>query len=77
MKWRVTQSESRKRYIEKFDAEEVDRYETWVLQLTREDEEACLADIARVFQFREGIQPAYCVSAFSHHLPQCGSKMPQ
>ena len=55
LKWRGTQSESRKRYVEKFDAEEVGRYETWVLQLSREDEEACLADIARGFQFREGM----------------------
>jgi SAM-dependent methyltransferase len=41
--------------VEKFDTEEVERYESWILQLTHEDDAACLSDISRVFQFREGM----------------------
>jgi SAM-dependent methyltransferase len=53
MSWRGTQADSRTRYLAKYDAEEVDRYESWILQQTRDDEEACISDIARVFQFRK------------------------
>jgi len=55
MSWRGTQSDSRKRYLEKFDSDEVDRYESWILQLTREDDEAVLSDISSVFKFSEGM----------------------
>ena len=53
--WRVTQSESRSRYLEKFDQSEVDAYESWILQLTDEDDEACLRDISQHVQFHEGM----------------------
>ncbi|WP_157605977.1 class I SAM-dependent methyltransferase [Schlesneria paludicola] len=55
MNWRGSQAESRRRYLVKYDAEEVDRYDAWLLQRTREDEDACLADIASAFQFQPGM----------------------
>lgn len=55
MGWRGTQAESRTRHIAKFDQDEVDRYESWILKLTDEDDAACLADIARHFQFGAGM----------------------
>src|SRR5688500_8420763 len=55
MTWRGSQAASRSRYLAKFDADEVERYEGWILQLGEKDAEACLADIARGFQFQEGM----------------------
>jgi SAM-dependent methyltransferase len=76
MKWRGTQSASRKRYIEKFDTEEVDRYESWILQLTREDDEAVLSDISRVFKFRGGMS-VLDVGAGTGALCRILSQIPQ
>jgi len=53
--WRGSRSASRERYLAKYDAEEVDRYDAWIVQLTQEDDQACLADIQRVFQFQSGM----------------------
>ena len=55
MNWRGTQAESRQRYLEKYDRQEVECYESWVLELAEQDETACLADISRVFKFRAGM----------------------
>lgn len=55
MSWRGTQDDARRRYLAKYDAQEVDRYETWISTLTRDDEEACLDDIGRVFRFHRGM----------------------
>lgn len=55
MNWRIDQAESRARYLAKFDAAEVAQYETWIRQLTTDDELACLRDIQTVFTFRDGI----------------------
>jgi ubiquinone/menaquinone biosynthesis C-methylase UbiE len=53
--WRGTQAESRQRYLNKFDAAEVERYENWIRQLTPDDERACLQDIAAGFHFQPGM----------------------
>ena len=55
MDWRGSRAASRNRYVAKYDAAEVDRYDRWILQLTREDDEACLSDLRRVFQFQAGM----------------------
>ena len=55
MGWRVTQAESRARAIAKFDVNEVETYESWIRQLTREDDLACLNDIQSAFRFRAGM----------------------
>jgi SAM-dependent methyltransferase len=54
--WRGTQAESRERYLAKFDAAEVDRYDALVGRLGREDEEAYLSDLRQVFEFVEGMR---------------------
>jgi len=43
--WRGSRSASRNRYLDKYDEQEVDRYDAWIVQLTQEDDLACLADI--------------------------------
>jgi SAM-dependent methyltransferase len=54
--WRITQAESRRRYLTKFDRSEVDAYDSLVARLSREDQDAYLADLERVFQFRDGMK---------------------
>lgn len=56
MYWRGTQAESRERYLAKFDAAEVERYDAIVARLAAEDQAAYLADLARVFEFRAGMR---------------------
>jgi SAM-dependent methyltransferase len=55
MDWRGGQAASRNRYLAKYDAAEVDQYHSRVGNLTRDDQEAYLADLNRVFPFREGM----------------------
>lgn len=55
MNWRGNQLESRTRHFANYDAEETERYDSWVRQRTEQDEEACLSDIALAFQFRAGM----------------------
>lgn len=55
MNWRITQAESRARYLAKYDAQEVEQYESWIRQLTTEDEFACVRDIESVFVFRDKV----------------------
>jgi SAM-dependent methyltransferase len=55
MDWRGSQAASRNRYLAKYDTAEVDQYHSRVGNLTREDQEAYLADLNRVFAFREGM----------------------
>jgi len=55
MKWRGSQAESRKRYLAKFNVDEADAYDGWVGRLSREDEDAYLSDLERVFSFRQGM----------------------
>ncbi len=53
MNWRAGQADSRKRYLEKFDRAEADRYEAVVGGLSGEDEEAYLCDLTRVVRLGE------------------------
>src|SRR5262249_19091622 len=55
MDWRGSQADSRNRYLAKFDAAEVDRYDVSVGHLSRQDEDAYLSDLGRVLEFREGM----------------------
>lgn len=55
MDWRGSQAASRNRYLAKYDAAEVDRYDSWVGNLAPEDQEAYLADLDRVFPFGAGM----------------------
>ncbi len=55
MDWRINQSESRARYLAKYNTDEVEHYESWILQLTRDDDLACLRDIQNAFTFRGGM----------------------
>jgi SAM-dependent methyltransferase len=54
--WRGTKTESRERYLAKFDAAGVDDYDALAGRLGREDEDAYLSDLAGVLQFREGMR---------------------
>jgi ubiquinone/menaquinone biosynthesis C-methylase UbiE len=54
MDWRASQADSRKRYLAKFDGEEVDRYDASVGRLSRQEEDAYLSDLTSVLQLREG-----------------------
>ena len=56
MSWRGSQSASRDRYRGKFDAAEVDRYDSSVGSLVPEDEEAYLSDLSRVFPLHAPLQ---------------------
>ena len=51
MSWRISQSESRARYLERFDAAEAARYHTLVGTLDEDDEAAYAADLTRVVQW--------------------------
>lgn len=55
MGWRITQAESRARYLAKFDADEVEQYESWIRQLSRDDDLAFLNDLRAAFTFRHGM----------------------
>ncbi len=55
MDWRTGQDDFRRRYLARCDAAEVARYEALVGRLTREDEDAHLADLAAVLDLREGM----------------------
>ena len=55
MNWRIAQAESRQRYLTKYDIAEVEQYEQWIEQLTIEDDDACLQDLAEAFQFKAGM----------------------
>lgn len=54
MHWRATQIDSRNRYLAKFDAAEVDRYDALVGALSRQDQDAYMADLTGIVQFRQG-----------------------
>ena len=56
MDWRVSQADSRDRYLTKFDGAEADRYDQSVGQLSRDDEAAYLSDLRRLLQLREGMR---------------------
>jgi SAM-dependent methyltransferase len=56
MSWRSSQAASRERYCNKYDASEVDTYDSSVGKLAREDEDAYLSDLEAVFSFRTGMQ---------------------
>jgi SAM-dependent methyltransferase len=51
--WRITQAESRARYLARFDAAEAARYHSLVGTLDEEDEAAYVADIARIVRWPE------------------------
>lgn len=55
MDWRLSQADSRARYLAKFDEAEADRYDGFVGQLSRLDEDTYLSDLRRVLRFREGM----------------------
>ena len=54
--WRITQSESRARYLRKYTEEEVESYESWISQMTEEDIDAVLQDIASSFALKPGMK---------------------
>ena len=54
MSWRVSQAESRRRYLTKFDAAEAERYDALIGRLSPDDEAALLADLARVVELPPG-----------------------
>jgi SAM-dependent methyltransferase len=56
MDWRGSQAASRNRYLAKYDAAEADRYDSSVGNPAREDQDAYLADLSRVFRFRQGMK---------------------
>ncbi len=56
MTWRISQAESRQRYLRKFDAAEVESYDTWIRQMDSEDVSAYLDDLQDVCEFRAGMK---------------------
>jgi SAM-dependent methyltransferase len=56
MSWRDSQNASRRRYLEKFDADEAERYDAAVGALAREDEDAYLSDLAGALPLAAGMQ---------------------
>jgi len=56
MAWRISQAESRRRYLEKFDVAEVEAYDALVATLSAEDVAAYRADLSSVFPFRAGLR---------------------
>ena len=54
MNWRGSQAESRARYLAKFDAAEVERYDASVGHLARDDEDAYWSDLESLLPLREG-----------------------
>ena len=55
MSYRLSQSEFPTKHLASYDAEAVEQYEAWTLQIGEADEAAVLADIAQVFEFAAGI----------------------
>jgi SAM-dependent methyltransferase len=53
--WRGSQAAARARHLARFDAAETDRYHRLVGQLNRQQQDAYLADLGRVFQLRAGL----------------------
>lgn len=56
MSWRDSQDASRRRYVEKFDAAEAERYDAVGGTLAREDEDAYLSDLADAVPLAAGMQ---------------------
>lgn len=54
MNWRISQADSRRRYLEKFDTAEVDSYDSSVGALSEDDEAAYRSDLAKVCRFGPG-----------------------
>lgn len=54
MSWRITQAESRARYLARFDAGQAARYHELVGALDEEDEAAYVADLAGVVRWPDG-----------------------
>jgi SAM-dependent methyltransferase len=55
MNWRGSQAELRNRYVRKFDAAQVDSYDSTTGRLDPTDQHAYLADLQRVLPLREGM----------------------
>lgn len=55
MTFRVSQRESRDRYLATYDAEEASKYDSWVTAMTAEDHDACVADMSRCIAFSSGM----------------------
>ena len=55
MSWRISQAESRQRYLAKFDAVEVEDYDALVGSLAPSDRLAYQQDLAAVYAFRPGL----------------------
>lgn len=55
MSWRCTQAEARARHLARFDAAGVEDYDALAGTLSREDEDACLADLSQVIELRSGL----------------------
>lgn len=55
MTFRVSQSESRDRYLATYDAEEASKYDAWVTAMTTEDHDACVCDMSRHVAFYGGM----------------------
>lgn len=55
MDWQQSRAAARGRCIAKYDASEADLHDLSFGNLTREDEDAYLSDLARVFRFRPGM----------------------
>ncbi len=51
MTFRVSQLESRDRYLSTYDAEEASKYDSWVTAMTAEDHDACVVDMSRCVTF--------------------------
>lgn len=51
MTFRVSQPESRDRYLATYDAEEASKYDSWVTAMTAEDHDACVVDMSRCVTF--------------------------
>lgn len=54
MNWRISQADSRRHYLEKFDAAEADAYDSSVGALSDDDEAAYRSDLAQVCRFGPG-----------------------
>lgn len=53
MNFRVSQSESRDRYLSTYDTEEASKYDSWITSMTAEDHEACVFDMSQRARFSE------------------------
>jgi SAM-dependent methyltransferase len=75
MSWRGSQATSRERYRDTYDADEAEQYDALVGHLSREDEDAYLSDLNRVFSFASGMQ-ILDVGAGTGALCQILSRLP-